>query len=271
MDIASQISAIGSAGALATAAWKSPELLKEIYGDLAKPGVQQVGKAISSVLGLGSTILLPLRLANEAARQFEVKAFERIARRFSEIPIEQICEVVPDIAIPLLEKISITSDENLQSMFIELLAKASNSDEVSKAHPSFISIIANMTSDEAFIIKDLQKTNLHPTINVLRFSENGGYRVIHPLIFEVPDEVVFLENIPFYLTILQSKGLIQIDMTQEIADQKLYDDLKSEIDKIYQNAPYRDFRRFHIPGDVVFEKGVIAMTPFGDRFLEACT
>jgi hypothetical protein len=30
-----------------------PAVLKEVYGDLAKPGAQQVGKAVSTIVGLG--------------------------------------------------------------------------------------------------------------------------------------------------------------------------------------------------------------------------
>ena len=44
-----------------------PGLLKEVYGDLAKPGVEQVGKALGTVIGLGNTILWPIALANEKA------------------------------------------------------------------------------------------------------------------------------------------------------------------------------------------------------------
>lgn len=47
---------------------KVPGLIVEVYGDLAKPGVQQVGKALETVLGLGNTILWPLALANARAR-----------------------------------------------------------------------------------------------------------------------------------------------------------------------------------------------------------
>ena len=44
------------------------ELLKEIYGDLAKPGVQNVGIALSAILGLGITIMWPIMWANERTK-----------------------------------------------------------------------------------------------------------------------------------------------------------------------------------------------------------
>jgi hypothetical protein len=43
--------------ALAAGLAARSELLKEIYTDLAKPGVSQVGLAIGTILGLGNTAL----------------------------------------------------------------------------------------------------------------------------------------------------------------------------------------------------------------------
>lgn len=44
------------------------DLIKEIYGDLAKPGVQNVGTALAAVLGLGVTLMWPIMWANERAK-----------------------------------------------------------------------------------------------------------------------------------------------------------------------------------------------------------
>ena len=43
-----------------------PEILKEVYGDLAKPGAQQAGKALGTIVGLGNTILWPVEPAFQA-------------------------------------------------------------------------------------------------------------------------------------------------------------------------------------------------------------
>ena len=47
---------------------QSPAILKEIYGDLTKPSVQQVGKALGTIIGLGNTVLWPFALLNEKAK-----------------------------------------------------------------------------------------------------------------------------------------------------------------------------------------------------------
>jgi len=40
------------------------DLIKEIYGDLAKPGVTQVGNALGTVIGLLNTCLSPIKYLN---------------------------------------------------------------------------------------------------------------------------------------------------------------------------------------------------------------
>ena len=78
-----------------------PGLLKDIYGDLAKPGVEQVGKALGTVLGLGNTILWPLTMLNERARIALEKNLEKYRRQLD--GKDKIVEVSPEVGVPVLE------------------------------------------------------------------------------------------------------------------------------------------------------------------------
>ena len=147
MDIGSAISVAGASSAVSMLALRSPDLLKEIYGDLAKPGVSQVGSALGTILGLGNTVLLPLRLLNEKSRQFEQKNFGEISDRFSKIPSDEVISTSPEIGTPILEKLSYTTDSHIRKLYIELLAKASSSNNVNDVHPSFSNIISNISPD----------------------------------------------------------------------------------------------------------------------------
>ena len=62
---------------LSEAASESKELLASVYKDLASPGVRQVGKALETVIEMGALALLPVRLANEYARHWEKKSFQK--------------------------------------------------------------------------------------------------------------------------------------------------------------------------------------------------
>ena len=85
-----------------------PELLKEVYGDLAKPGVSQVGKALSAVLGLGNTVLYPLHLINEKTRITLESNLQKYREKLKNIPDEKIIPVPPEIGVPIAETVSYT-------------------------------------------------------------------------------------------------------------------------------------------------------------------
>ncbi len=77
-------------------------LLTQLYGDLAKLGVSQVGKALSTVLGLGNTILWPVQLLNERARITLEINLESYREKVSKIPEDKVNEVPPEVGFQLL-------------------------------------------------------------------------------------------------------------------------------------------------------------------------
>jgi len=132
---------------------KIPGLLVEIYGDLAKPGVQQVGKALGTVFGLGNTILWPIHLANERSRLYLERNLQDYRARLENLPEEKVVPVAPEIGVPIAEKLTYVRDMKLADMYVTLLTKASNVDTVADAHPSFVNIINNLSPDEAQLLE----------------------------------------------------------------------------------------------------------------------
>lgn len=129
---------------VAQEALKIPGLLVEIYGDLAKPGVKQVGKALGTVLGLGNTVLWPIHWANEHSRLYLEKNLEEYRVLLEHVPEEKIVPVAPEIGVPIAEKLTYVRDVKLADLYVTLLAKASNIDTISEAHPSFVNVINNL-------------------------------------------------------------------------------------------------------------------------------
>ena len=93
---------------------RSPEILLEVYRDLAKPGVQQVGKALGTVLGLGNTILWPIHLINEKSRLALESNLERYRVKLEHVSQEDICSVAPEIGVPIAEKLSYVTNDTIQ-------------------------------------------------------------------------------------------------------------------------------------------------------------
>lgn len=147
------------------------DLLKEIYHDLAKPGVQNVGKALSTVLGLGNTLLLPLHLANEKAAYWARRNLDMYRERIAKKSPESIQEPAAEVAVPILERLMYVRDQDVAELYASLLATASDVDSGGYAHPAFITLVGNLTPDEARIIGYLAERHVVP-YETLRVGNN---------------------------------------------------------------------------------------------------
>lgn len=187
------------------------DLLKEIYGDLAKPGVAQVGIALATVIGLLNTCLSPIKFLNEKTELKRQKNLEHLAERLSEIPIENVVEVPPEIAIPIAEKLVYVSNDELRKMYIELLAKASTKELNESAHPSFINIINSLSPDEAIMLKILNKISAirtSSTRNRIKNKTEAFYGNFHHN--ELFKDIIFPQNFSAYLQNFEGLGIISI-------------------------------------------------------------
>ena len=97
-----------------------------ILNALFLPATKQVGKALGNTLGLLNTATLPFRFINVYSQE----NFKRYTDKVKYIPEEKIKEVEPEIAIPLIEKLSYTSSADLAEAYANLLAKASHKDDI---------------------------------------------------------------------------------------------------------------------------------------------
>ena len=261
---------IGASGFLSALAMKAPELLKEVYGDLAKPGVQQVGSALRSVLQLGNNILLPLRLANETARAFEERKFAEIADRFTKIPEDEIVEVAPEIGVPVLERLSYTDDVTLRRMFIELLAKASTKSQVGSAHPSFVGVIGSLAPDEAILISSFKDVTSIPMVSVDAVSQaDSSAATLYDFIVVPPPNIVYANKVPFYLSNLIGLGLVEIFRDTWLTAPEVYSEVEQHARLAYPFPP-----SITIGSEsriVQLKRHVMKILPYGAAFIESCT
>ncbi|MER8309677.1 DUF4393 domain-containing protein [Acinetobacter baumannii] len=247
------------------------DLIKEIYGDMAKPGVQNVGIALGAVLGLGVTLMWPIMWANARAKIALEENLETYRDRLKDIPPEQISIAPPEVAMPILEKIGYVTNEELRNLYIELLAKASIKDLNNQAHPSFVNIINNLSPDEAKLVQHLLPKNRIPFIKITLNHPNGrGSIDIESLVIRVPNlSLDFPENLDAYISNLVGAGLLQVkegiyltDETSYLAHMEYFESRKPSYDIIYQN-----FEKANEPYGT--EKGIIQVTKLGHMFFKA--
>lgn len=249
------------------------DLLKEIYGDVAKPGVVQVGIALATVIGLLNTCLSPIKFLNEKTELNRQNNLKLLAKRFSEIPPENIIEAPPEIAVPIAEKLGYVSNEELRNLYIELLAKASTKDLNSKAHPSFVNIINNLSPDEAKLIEYLNKNQRLPIVDITVSDSQYMKYYIEQLVCLTPELTLdFPQNLKAYFSNLEASGLIQIEKGKWVYEDKEYD---VYLDYLKSNIPRYDSEYSYIKKELdpdnaySLEKGSISVTDLGIMFFSA--
>ena len=247
---------------------ESPAILKEIYGDLAKPGVQQAGKALSTVIGLGNTALWPIALANEKAKISLEANLEKYREKMQETPEEEVCEVAPEIGVPIAEKLSYVTNEELSEMYTELLAKASQKQKVNAAHPSFVNVISNCSPDEAILMKSVRGMRGIPFIEVrLTTKGKSEWNTLNGMIPGISclAELQYRNNIHAYISNLEGLGVFQIRQDIFMVGDNIYEPLEENAKKAYttiaENTPDKE---------LTFERGKIEITPFAHLLMDAC-
>lgn len=256
---------------VAQEALKVPGLLVEIYGDLAKPGVKQAGRALDTVIGLGNTLLWPIAWANERSRIALECNLEKYRKEMEKVPEEKVVGVSPEIGVPVAEKLSYVTDDRLSSLYVKLLATASNVDTLSNAHPSFVNVINNISPDEAHLLEYFVTNSLLPFAKAKAVSAgSGSHSIISGPI--VPNEALagltFPQNIDAYLSNLDGLGLLEIRDDEWLADDAVYASLqdphRQRFSAVITSQPM-------LAGHTLdFKKGFVRRTSFGQKFIFAC-
>ena len=248
------------------------DLLVEVYGDLAKPGVSQVGKALGTVVGIGNTILWPIQLLNERAKIALEANLERYREKMASVPIENVSEVAPEIGVPVAEKLSYVSDTELRELYTSLLYKASNTETLSQAHPSFVNILNNLSPDEARLLQQFQKQVGSTPFISAKYTKMASPNERHSLQFidchfamSKETKILFIENLQAYISNLEGLGLINVRKDVLVVPKDCYPPLEDDLRLKYRDAP-----RPAGYTDLQFDRGKIEVSNFGWLFLRCC-
>jgi len=247
---------------------QSPAVLKEVYGDLAKPGVQQAGKALSTIIGLGNTILWPIALVNEKAKIALEANLEKYRIKMKDIPEEEVCEVAPEVGVPIAEKLSYVSNEELSDMYTELLANASQKQKANVAHPSFVNVISNISPDEAILIKSVRNMAGVPFIEVrLMLKDKNEWQTINTMMpgLTCLHELQYPNNVHAYISNLEGLGVFQARQDIYMGGENIYEPLEEQAKSTYSAIEKSIGDR-----TLTFQRGKIVITPFARLLMSAC-
>jgi tetrahydromethanopterin S-methyltransferase subunit G len=252
---------------LSTALKGADKILELVYRDLAQPGVKQVGKAIGSLLGLGNTVLIPLRLLNEVAETRFTRHMEEYRKRLESIPENEVVPVDPEIGVPILEKLTYINNETIAEMFVSLLASASSAATLQTVHPSFITIISNISPDEARLVGYFANNTYLPwvTVWIITNERGGGYAHWERGVWIGDLELTFESNFGMYILNLVGLGIVEISNEEWLADDEYYAPIVERLDPVLKKLENEQ-----PPKEYEVKKGFYRVTPYGTAFIRAC-
>lgn len=244
-------------------------LLALVYKDLLRPSVQVIGKSLKAVLEFVSTPFMALQLQNDKVKLNLEKRLDEYAQKLHSIPEDKRCEVHPQIGLPIIEKLTYTTCDEIADLFTSLLASASSIDTANTAHPAFISMIERMSPDEARILEYLKDKEDIQYCDINAYSnQNSGYDTLfeHVTMIEEDVALIYPENTNAYLANLVSLGILCDKKGTFRMDKTQYNRIKGkyQVEELTASLVPESFKSIKV------EESYYQVTPFGRLFIQAC-
>lgn len=234
--------------------------MQEVYSDLAAPATREAGKALSEIVKTLHLALAPIQYL--AALQDRFSRF--IDRSVRQIPEDRRITPAPQMLGPILEAIRYEPEATpIDEMFSQLLSGSMDSERVDNAHPAFVEIIKQLSSDEAVLLASLTEGPRRWHYRSLLDAKKNWFYGHETLLDERPmDRLMKPQNFELSMLHVGNLGLAG------------YYDLKAQ-EPEFEPMPQRQV------GDVIHPAGTVQvaskvfkelkLTPWGDIFMKACS
>ena len=257
-------SGVALVGEIIKAAGDNPEV---------KEAGKNLGRTALTITKIINNALLPLAAVNfafEKARIYFAEKFQQeLSQKTSTIPPELIVEPKASIAGPALQGLAFTHEEvNLKDMYLSLLATAMDARVAFDAHPAFVEIIKQLTSEEALLIREIIQDSSPFPIAEIRLRNSTGYTPLIKHILNNTDNITQtpLENnrLPAMVDNWIRLGLVEVvyGITLTAADAYAWVSNRPEIAKLKREYE-TDTNKLD------FQHGIIERTALGCQFAKA--
>ncbi len=243
-----------------------------ILKELALPAVTQVGLALGNVFGLLNTFTLPVKFGNEFAQ----RNYKKYADKLDDIPEESIKQVEPEIAIPIMEKLSYTTNEDLANAYANLLASASDKNKVNQVHPGFINKIQNLAPDEVKLLEYIRTTGnaeiLYFTYKVINSKTNNFKTITVPLTGIELLINIDVKQMAIHINNLISLNIIEDNKGNHKTNDEEYKKLRAtylDIETIFEDRIKKQY--YPTLDKLEIDKSFYNVTPLGEIFIKSCT
>ena len=171
----------------------------------------------------------------------------------------------------------------LRERYLNLLAASMDSDKAARVHPAFLTVLRQLTPDEARIISLFQHDGPYPVVTVgarYKFGERLSTELRNFNLLGTQSGCEHPERAPLYIDNLCRLGLCELrpsriaDDTRSFRALEAHPEVKAAVARIESRAPALEPGRAE-PGDddrVVADirRQALYVTAFGRQFYEAC-
>lgn len=207
-----------------------------VYQDVVQPAAQEIGKALQTVAKTVHVVLAPVSALVWGYDQVKEFVSTKVAERLKNVPPENLVTPKPNVAGPALEALRYTGHESsLSDLYANLLAAAMDKSTAQGAHPAFVEIIKQLTSDEAKLVALCVSGIPLPLVNLgWRYKPNpegdtgGGEVLVNYSHLGVQARCEYPEMTPSYIDNLCRLGLAEVPFYFEYTLKGIYDSLEND-------------------------------------------
>lgn len=241
-----------------------------IYQDAVQPAAKEIGKALATVAKTVNIALAPVSALIWGYDQIKEFVDNKVTEKLQNVPEKNIITPPPHVAGPALESLRYTgSIDELKELYANLLASSMDITTTKDAHPSFVEIIKQLSSDEAKLLTALISTEQEPAVTIRNNREDNSGGRDHFRNFTVLGERVDVKDyvrIPNYLDNLCRLGLLEIPDSYFLIGENKYKHLDEHpfVKAIAESIDKVEGRK----SDLVHK--TILVTGLGRQFINTC-
>lgn len=244
-----------------------------LYQDAVSPAAKQVGQSLETIAKAINMALAPVGVLVWGYERIAQFLESRLAEKLKDVPPERIMTPNPHVVGPTLEGMRYTGeDPELRELFANLLATSLDSETAHNAHPAFVEIIKQLTSDEAKVLSHFQTSKDGAAIIDIITPEEGGppgsfdWRYRNLSLLGIRSNCNFPELTPSYIDNICRLGLAHIPHGTTLTDKAPYMELEkhpSVVSKLEECSKL-------VSGKPEIERKLLAKTALGRQFDMAC-
>ncbi|MCM0020015.1 MAG: DUF4393 domain-containing protein [Tagaea sp.] len=244
----------------------------EEFGQNSKGLGKKLAKAAVTTADIVNGLLTMAKRApstlTSSGREFGRKFGKLFSGKIEKIPADRRIRPIDAIAIPTLQSLALRIDEpEIAEMFANLLCAAMDRESAGRAHPAFASVVSEMVSDEAKILRYVYAAGAVPVVNVL--SGDPSKRTVRPTLegLSLAANKADAGNkgfLPVHTANLVRLGLVAIPV-DEVLDDSRYEALENSPPIRALASAIRSSGR-----TVELQRRQMRLTEFGRAFLRVC-